>query len=134
MATAPTSTTPSHRNAQAVVVLGASPKPERYSNRAIRMLQAAGYRVIPVHPKAAFIESEPVVHDLATINEAIHTLTMYVGAARSAPLTGAILRLNPGRVIFNPGSESAPLETALTAQGIPCIHGCTLVMLSTGQF
>ena len=41
---------------QTVVVLGASPKPERYSNKAIRLLQQHRHRVIPVHPAIAKIE------------------------------------------------------------------------------
>ena len=39
-----------------VVVLGASPKPVRYSYQAVKLLKDKGYRVIPVHPKAQRIE------------------------------------------------------------------------------
>ena len=35
-------------NNKTVVVLGASPKPERYSNQAVVMLKDHGYEVIPV--------------------------------------------------------------------------------------
>ncbi|PKN32809.1 MAG: CoA-binding protein, partial [Deltaproteobacteria bacterium HGW-Deltaproteobacteria-20] len=49
-------------------------------------------------------------------------------------LQDAILALRPGRVILNPGTESAALEQALTEAGIPWAHACTLVMLRTGQF
>jgi predicted CoA-binding protein len=115
-------------------VLGASPKPARYSNMAIRQLLALDYRVIPVHPKIKHIEGLPVVHGLRAISDAVHTLTLYVGAERSAPLISDIVRLNPRRVIFNPGSESAILEERLRRQHIPHVHGCTLVMLRTGQF
>jgi hypothetical protein len=61
-------------------------------------------------------------------------LTLYVGEDRSLALIDDILRLNPRRVIFNPGSESAPLEERLHQHHIPRIHGCTLVMLRTHQF
>lgn len=33
-----------------VAVLGASDKPDRYSNRAVRLLLEHGYTVLPVHP------------------------------------------------------------------------------------
>jgi uncharacterized protein len=36
--------------AQRVAVLGASHKPERYSNQAVRMLKEYGHTVIPVTP------------------------------------------------------------------------------------
>ena len=34
-----------------VAVLGASRKPARYSNQAVRLLKTSGYRVIPIHPQ-----------------------------------------------------------------------------------
>ena len=117
-----------------VVVLGASPKPARYANRAVRELIARGYSVIPVHPKIRQIEGLQVVHKLSAIKERVHTLTLYVGPKRSRDLIDDIIRLNPGRVILNPGTESSALETRLRASHIHCLHACTLVMLRTGQF
>jgi predicted CoA-binding protein len=117
-----------------VVVLGASPKPQRYSNQAIRLLQEGGYRITPVNPAIPVIEGLTVTHQLTDITEPVHTLTMYVGEARSSKMHDEILALKPDRVIFNPGSESGGLMTALEAQGAECIEGCTLVMLRTNQF
>lgn len=117
-----------------VLVLGASPKPARYSNQAQRLLMEQGYRVIPVHPKLARIEGVAVVHDLRVVHELVHTLTLYLGPARSEPLVEQIVRLYPGRVIFNPGTESARLESELRHHRIPFLHACTLVLLRTAQF
>jgi predicted CoA-binding protein len=117
-----------------VVVLGASPKPARYANRAVRELVAGGYSVIPVHPKVREIEGLPVVHKLGAIHERVHTLTLYVGPERSLVLADDIVSLNPGRVILNPGTESGELEKRLRDHHIECLHACTLVMLRTGQF
>ena len=117
-----------------VVVLGASWKPARYSNQAIKLLIARGYHVLPVHPRATQIEGLQVVHELGEISETVHTLTLYVGPERSRPLIPAIVALHPQRVIFNPGSESPEMERSLKSHAIECIHGCTLVMLRTGQF
>ena len=119
---------------QTVVVLGASPKPARYSNQALRLLDEAGYRVIPVHPRVESIEGLPVSAGLTLIDEPVHTLTLYVGEARSTPMIPDIVGLNPHRVIFNPGSESEQLEQKLRAHHIEVIHGCTLVMVRTNQF
>ena len=117
-----------------VVVLGASNKPARYANQAQRLLMELGYPVIPVHPKLERIEGLAVVPSLRLIHDPVHTLTLYLGAARSQPLIPDILQLNPARVIFNPGSESEALEDALRAHHIESLHACTLVMLRTRQF
>lgn len=117
-----------------VVVLGASPKVDRYSNMAIRQLLEGGYKTTPVNPAIPVIEGLTVVHKLADITEPVHTLTMYVGEARSRQMHDDILSLQSARVIFNPGSESADLMRQLEEQGAECIEGCTLVMLRTRQF
>jgi len=116
------------------VVLGASPKSWRYSNQALRLLQGQGYQAIPVHPKIREIERLRVVNRLDAISGVVHTLTLYVGPQRSRPLIDDIVRLKPGRVILNPGTESDELEGQLREHRIPYIHACTLVMLRTGQF
>lgn len=117
-----------------VAVLGASHKPERYSNRAIRLLKQHGYRVIPVHPVQKEIEGLSVVHSIKEIDCPVNTLTVYVGPDRSSQMIDDIVSLNPERVILNPGTESETLETALTKNSIPFLEACTLVMLQSGQF
>jgi predicted CoA-binding protein len=117
-----------------VAVLGASAKPERYSNMAIHMLREYDHQVIPVHPKLDEIDGIPVVKHLGMIKERVDTLTLYVGPARSAGLADDIIALKPGRVIFNPGTESPELENLCLANDIPILKACTLVMLRCGQF
>lgn len=119
---------------QTVAVLGASHKPERYSNQAVRMLKEYGHQVIPVTPGRKDIEGLPVAVSLADIGRPVDTLTVYVGPERSAQLQEEILALKPGRVILNPGTESEGLQQALDRAGIPWQHACTLVLLRTGQF
>jgi predicted CoA-binding protein len=119
---------------QTVAVLGASPKPERYSNKALRLLQEHGHRVIPVHPAIEEIEGLAVVESVDQIDVPIDTLTVYLSPAHSKPLESSILNLKPSRVIFNPGTENPELEKALEAKGIAVEEACTLVLLNTGQF
>ena len=125
---------PDHPADLRVVVLGASPKPARYANQAQRLLMAGGYQVIPVHPKIAIIEGLAVTPSLKRVEAPVHTLTLYVGTERLEVMADELYALNPHRVIFNPGTESAMLKERLTRQGAECIEGCTLVMLKTGQF
>lgn len=119
---------------EGVVVLGASPKRERYSNQAVRLLLEHGYSVIPVHPAVAEIEGLAVAASLAEVDAPVDTVTMYVSAARSTPMTDELLKLKPRRVIFNPGSENPALAKDLAAAGIETEEACTLVLLNTGQF
>jgi len=117
-----------------VVVLGASQKRERYSNKAIRLLKDHGYRVIPIHPIQNEIEGLDVIHDLGLIDEHVDTLTIYVGHERIHPMISQIIQIKPGRVILNPGTESPELEEVFNQHEIPFVKGCTLVMLQTDQF
>jgi predicted CoA-binding protein len=117
-----------------VAVLGASPKAERYSNQAVKMLLDYGHHVLPVHPNIDKIHGQPCCESLAAITQPVHTLTLYVGEARSNMMQDEILALQPQRIIMNPGTENITLEKQAEQQGIEVIKGCTLVMLQTQQF
>ncbi len=117
-----------------VAVLGASPKPARYSNQAVRLLLEHGYVVTPVHPKFEQIEGLQVVPTIRDIHKPVDTLSLYVGPERISPMINEILELKPGRVICNPGTESKELQERLDADGIPWLEACTLVMLRLGVF
>ncbi len=119
---------------RSVVVLGASDKRERHSNKAVRLLKSEGFHVIPVHPSLQTVEGLPVTASLGEIREPVDTLTLYVGPRHAAVLSDAIVALSPGRVIFNPGTETPELMEKLDGAGIPYQEACTLVLLSTGQF
>ena len=117
-----------------VVVLGASNKPHRYAFKALKMLQEYGHHVLPVHPKLDIIEGLVVKHELSQISTSVDTLTLYIGPQRITPLIDEIVKLNPARVILNPGTESNELELALVHNDIPFVKDCTLLMLEHGRF
>ena len=119
---------------QTVIVLGASEKPDRYSNQAVRLLIETGHDVIPVNPKGGVIEGLEVLRNLEQVEKRVDTLSVYVSPAVSAALRDSILRIKPGRVVFNPGAENADLRKVLNENGIETEEACTLVLLRTGQF
>lgn len=121
-------------NKHRVVVLGASNNPERYSNKAVRMLREHGHAVVPVHPVATEIEGLPVVPRLDQVTGKVDTLTLYVSPDTLTPMQADIISLNPGRVIFNPGTENPQLMQELRQHGLKVVEACTLVLLRTGQF
>lgn len=124
----------SHSQTERVVIIGASDNPERYGHQAQLLLRQHGHEVVPVHPRLAEIEGVPVVADVSAISGPVDTVTLYVGPQISLTLKDKLIALKPRRVIFNPGTENAILEEALTAAGITCEQACTLVLLRTGQF
>ena len=121
-------------NNQNVVVLGASPKEERYSNKAVRELLNHGHHVYPIHPQCAEIYGQICYKKLDDVGCQIDTLTLYVGKERSTQLMDNILSMKPTRIIMNPGAENDLLETKAKKNCIEVIRGCTLVMLRTAQF
>lgn len=123
-----------HPDERHIVVLGASNKPMRYSNQAIRLLLEKGYRVTPVHPRLEVIEGLPVAANLQAVEHPVDTLTLYVGPQRLESLIEQVIDLKPGRVIFNPGTESEDLMQRLERAGIQWLEACTLVLLRIGTF
>ena len=117
-----------------VVVLGASDKPDRYSNMAVKLLMEKGHEVYPVNHIKESILGLKTYKSLADIEGDIDTLTLYVNPRHLESEVDNIIKLSPGRVIFNPGTESQSAISALETNGIKVIRGCTLVMLKTGQY
>ncbi len=117
-----------------VAVLGASPKEDRYSFKAVRMLKEHGHQPIPVHPKGHAVDGVDGVKSLEAIETGIDTVTVYVNAKISDGEFDRIVKLGPKRVIFNPGAENENLAGRLEAAGIDVVRACTLVMLRTDQF
>ena len=115
-----------------VFVLGYSSNSSRYSHMAYNLLQEKGHNAIKVNPYDASSYSD--LEGAALAEGYPHTLTVYVRREISTALTQEILKLNPQRVIFNPGSENENLKKALRARNIEVVEGCTLVMLNTRQF
>lgn len=117
-----------------VAVLGASPKEDRYSFKAVKMLGEHGHHPIPVHPAGHTVNGIPGVVSLREIEGDVDTLTMYVSAKISDNSLDEIIKLGPRRVIFNPGAENPNLAEKLRGSGVEVIEACTLVMLRTEQF
>jgi predicted CoA-binding protein len=119
---------------ETVVVLGATPKEDRYANKAMKMLKEYGHRAIPVNPAFEEVLGEKCYGSIAEAPGPIDTVTLYLGAPRSEPLISDILAAKPRRIIFNPGAENPHLARQAEALGIEAVEGCTLVMLRSGQF
>ena len=119
---------------ETVAVLGASPKPARFSHKAIVALKEEGYRILPVNPGQSEIDGLTCYPDLAACPDKIDTITVYVNPSILLRRVDDMIRAQPRRVILNPGTESDEVIERLESAGVDVIRDCTLVMLSSGTF
>ena len=115
------------------LVIGASEKPERYANQAVRLLLEKGHEVEAIGLREGKIESV-LIQTGHPVFDDIDTVSLYVGPQRQDDLMDYVTGLGPRRVIFNPGTENPAFEQRLEAAGIEPIEACTLVMLRTEQW
>lgn len=62
------------------------------------------------------------------------TLTIYLNSKNQKQYYNNIIKLNPKRIIFNPGAENEDLSTVAMEKEIKVMNACTLVMLSICNF
>jgi hypothetical protein len=115
------------------VVIGASPKADRYSYKATISLQQHQHSVFPIGIRSGEINDLDIITDKPLL-ENIDTVTLYIGPDNQADWIDYIFSLKPKRIIFNPGTENIQFETLATSKGIEAIEACTLVLLATNQY
>ena len=115
------------------VVLGASPKPYRYSYMAAQELEANNLQVILIGRRAGEVNGKPILTKWPQ-GEEVDTITMYLSAANQVEYYDEILSSGAKRIIFNPGAENNELAQRAKNQGIEVENACTLVLLATGQY
>lgn len=116
------------------LVIGASPKPSRYSYSAVVQLNRLGHPLIALGLREDKIGDIPIVKGLPPI-EGVHTVTLYVGPQNQAVYYDYILNsIKPKRIIFNPGTENNELYKSAKKQNIEVVEDCTLMMLSNGEY
>jgi predicted CoA-binding protein len=115
------------------LVLGASSNPSRYSYIAINRLRNHQHPVIALGRERNKVADVDIVDSEEDWND-IDTLTMYLNPAHQKQYYDSILKWNPKRIIFNPGSENPELEELAEENGIDTERACTLVLLSTSSY
>ena len=115
------------------LVLGASLKPSRYSNLAINRLRSYDHEVVAIGLRDGYVKDIKIETNLMPFKD-VHTVTLYLNPSRQKSYFDYIISLNPERIIFNPGTENSEFQNILKQNQIDFIEGCTLVMLSTGQY
>lgn len=120
-------------NAKKTMVVGASPKPERFSYKAVSLLNTYEHPVIAIGIRKGNINGIEIIKERPHFGD-IHTVTLYIGPDRQIDYFDYILSLKPKRIIFNPGTENPELCELAQKNGIDVVENCTLVMLNSGIF
>ena len=116
------------------MIIGASPKPDRYANKAQSLLKEYGHTTVPINPIQGEILGDPVYKRPSDYEGDIDTVTLYVRPEHLQPILDDIISIKPKRVIFNPGTEEAKLQQKVADADIEATETCTLVLLNTGQY
>ena len=114
------------------LVVGASPKPNRYSYEAVVRLKHHGHPVYAFGLREAEIMGTPIQTEWPDSD--FDTVTLYLNPNRQQEYYQRILNLKPNRVIFNPGTENPEFMEQLRKSRIEVEVACTLVMLSLGKY
>lgn len=115
------------------LVLGASLKEIRYSNKAIYRLRANNIKVVALGLREGNVADVSIEIEKKHFKN-IDTVTLYLNPKRQEEYYNYILDLKPRRVIFNPGTENFEFEKLLRNNDIEVAVACTLVLLATNQY
>jgi len=115
------------------LIIGASTNKNRYSHKAIQKLRKLNFDVCALGLNEGEImdvkiQTKPINY------KNIHTVSIYLKPQNQFQYINYILKLNPHRIIFNPGSENEVLMDKLKEKKISCENSCTLILLSTNQY
>lgn len=115
------------------LVFGASLKPYRYSYMAMKKLVGKGIDTVGFGAVGGNVHGVEII-SYPKAFESIHTISLYMAPANQEAFYDYLIALKPERVIFNPGTENPEFRTRLDTAGIAAVEGCTLVMLSMGDY
>ena len=115
------------------LVIGATPKSERYAYIATEMLQDYGHEVVPYGVKKGKIGELTILNEWPE-TETFDTITLYINPSIQEAFYDRIIALKPNRIIFNPGTENSELEKKANENNITSLDACTLVLLRTNQY
>ncbi len=116
-----------------MVVLGASPDPDRYSNKAVRRLISNHFEVAAIGKRKGMIGDIPIITGQPPLNN-VHTVLIYLSPSHQSEIFDYVLSLRPRRVVFNPGTESPEFEEMLESYNIKVVRDCSLLMMASNRF
>lgn len=116
------------------LIVGASPKPERYSYKAVISLKGRGFPVIAIGLREAMIEDIPIIKGKPSDTGPVHTVGLYIGPSNQPGYYEYLISLKPVRIIFNPGTWNPEFAKLARKEGIEVVDDCMLAMLNCGHY
>jgi len=113
--------------AETIAVIGASTKPEKYGNMAVRAWKQAGWTVYPINPNESEIEGLTAYRTIRHIPGDVRVATMYVTPKLGVRIADGIIEKGVAQVYLNPGAASPELRDKLEAAGIEVIEACSIM-------
>lgn len=115
------------------LVFGASLKPKRYSNMAIKRLIENDLEVVAFGLREGDINGVKIDTELKDYKD-VDTISLYINPKRQKEYYNYIVSLKPNRVIFNPGTVNPEFFKILKENSIAFEAACTLTLLATNQY
>jgi predicted CoA-binding protein len=125
------------RNARTIAMVGASSREDKPSNRIMKQLQRAGYKVIPVNPKEAEILGERAYSSLIDIPEPVDIVDVFRRAEDAPPIADDAVKMGAKTLWLQEGIASEDAAARAGAAGLnvvmnACI-GATIRRLDVRQ-
>ncbi len=112
-----------------VVIIGASSRREKFSNKAVRAFTDEGYTVYAIHPKEETVEGLPVYRTVADIPGSVAIANLYVSPAIGINLLERFKEKGIGAVYVNPGADSPELLARGAELGLEMRAECSILAI-----
>lgn len=122
------------KNQNSIVVLGASPNPNRTSYLAAKLLLQKGYDVTAYGKHTGKIDQLNISNNMPNVtNGAIDAISIFMKPEKQKDYYNFILEAKPKSIIFNPGSENPELEKLAKRNKINIVSCCTIALSAVGM-
>jgi len=115
------------------LVIGASTKADRYSNKCIKLLQEHKIKTYAIGNKEGTVNQVKIETGFPHYTD-INTVAIYLSEKNQEVYYDYVISLKPQRILFPPGTENHEFEIKARANGIITEQACPLVMLNVGTF
>jgi predicted CoA-binding protein len=120
--------------ADTIAVVGLSRDPAKAAHAVPASLQAAGFRIIPVHPSATELLGEKVYRKLADIPEPVDLVDVFRPSPEAAGIAEQSVAIGAKALWLQQGIVSAEARRIAEAAGLDYVENrCTAAVRAIGQ-
>lgn len=109
------------QSVKTIAVVGLSPQPDRPSFRVAKIMQEAGYRIIPVRPLVTGVLGEKAWPDLASVPDAIDLVDVFRRAEEVDAVVDEAIRLKLPAIWIQLGIVNEAAAERARAAGIEVV-------------